>query len=246
MLELKVYANVTDQGPYLQLNEDLIDVDLVNSLYMIFDGFGGANVGDKAARLVSETIKKFYTKFGVDPDITMPFFYSPNFLLEGNAIINAVKIAHEKLKEENSKIDMNNRGGASGVIVSESDNVLNILSVGNCTTLLFSKGEVREIFLPLNFELLSQNSYDRSFQTFPTTAFGLFSDLYYEMREVKVEQGDTVVILTDGAYGRLNLSEIKHILNQGKKSYKERIQEIFSLNNSRGNMDNQSVLILEY
>ena len=48
MIKLKSYSARTDSGPFLQVNEDDHDVDLINNLFLIFDGFGGSNVGDKA------------------------------------------------------------------------------------------------------------------------------------------------------------------------------------------------------
>ncbi|MDC1174845.1 hypothetical protein OAT67_05600 [Bacteriovoracaceae bacterium] len=246
MIELKAYAAVTDQGPYLQINEDLVDIDLKNNLFILLDGFGGSNVGDKASILIRDTVKKFYTRFGEDPEATLPFFYSPQFLLEGNALINCAKYAHEVLMKENIEKEMNNRGGASGAIVSQSENILNIFSTGNCSVYLYSKGKSKRLVNPKNFEYLGLDHFDRSFQTFPTCAFGLYQDLYYELTEVKVRDGDQLIVLSDGAYGRISTNELDHIMKEKKISLKEYADEIFSLNNSRGNLDNQSCIILSY
>lgn len=246
MIELKAYTAISDQGPYLQINEDLVDVDLKNNLFLLLDGFGGSNVGDKAAILLKDTIKKFYTRFGEDPEATLPFFYSPQFLLEGNALVNCAKYAHEVLMKDNIDKEMNNRGGASGVIVSQSENVINIFSTGNCVVYHYSKGKSKRLVAPKNYENLGLDHFDRSFQTFPTSAFGLYTDLYYEMTEVKVADGDMLILLSDGAYGRMSANELDHIMKNQKVSLREYADEIFSLNNSRGNLDNQSCIILNY
>ena len=38
-MNLKKYAFQSNQGPYLQVNEDRIDIDLPNKLFLLFDAF---------------------------------------------------------------------------------------------------------------------------------------------------------------------------------------------------------------
>ena len=111
MIELKSYGLLTNQGPHLNLNEDFVDVDLVSNLYMVIDGFGGSNIGDKAAMIIRNALKRSYTKNSSDVDATLPFFYSHKYLIEGNALINALYFAHSEMSKENKGKKMNNRGG---------------------------------------------------------------------------------------------------------------------------------------
>ncbi len=59
MIKLKSYAAQTHQGPSLKVNEDDIEIDLSNKLYLIMDGFGGAGIGDTAIQKIKELIKNF-------------------------------------------------------------------------------------------------------------------------------------------------------------------------------------------
>lgn len=246
MIKLQSYAARTDQGPYLQLNEDSHDVDLVNGLYMVFDGFGGSSVGDKAVKLVSDTIKKFYTRIGGDPDSTLPFFYSTKYLIEGNALVNAMEYAHHLLKVENQNKDMNNRGGVAGLAVAQSENILTLASTGNCMALLYSRGELKQIIEPDNFEMISGDHFEKQFTTAPAAAFGLFDDLHLNVKEVRVSRGDRVVLLTDGVYARLKQAEIYDILQKEGAKNQDKIDELFELANSRGNLDNQTGVLLNF
>ena len=110
MIELKRYSAKTDQGPFLNVNEDDVDVDIINKLYLLFDGFGGAGIGDESVKIVRDNIKSFYLKFGSDPDSTFPFYYSPKYLLEGNALVNAINYSHDILKKHNKSKEMSDRG----------------------------------------------------------------------------------------------------------------------------------------
>lgn len=245
-MRLKSYQAKTHQGPFLNINEDAIDVDLVNNLYMLFDGFGGGGIGDKAVELVKDSIKHFYTKVGHDPEATMPIFYSHKYLLEGNALINAMHIAHGRLMKKNQELDMNSRGGTSAACVSLSDGIATVASVGNCATFLCRKGKIKSVTKPDNFELLSCDNYDREFVTAPMSGFGLFEDLHISLKEVRVTKGDQLILMSDGIYARVEKEEIVEMLHNSSQVLQDRIEDVFSLGNSRGNLDNQSLLILNF
>ena len=242
MIKLKSYSVKTDQGPYLQLNEDGLEIDLLNKLFLLFDGFGGSGVGDKSVQLLKETIKNFYTKVGNDPDATLPFYFSPKYLIEGNALINAMYYAHNLLKTENKEKEMSARGGASAVGVAFAENILTFAATGNCQALLFRRGNITTVTYP---DILSVD-YMNYLHTCPMSGFGLFNDLHLQIREVKVQEGDLVLLMTDGAYARLTSKELKHLILEANLSAKERIERIFALANERGNIDNQSAVLLQF
>lgn len=237
---------MTNQGPYLQINEDGIEVDLRSQLYLIFDGFGGSNIGDKTVAKVKETIKKFYTKIGGDPDSTLPFFYSPKYLLEGNALINSMHYAHSLIKKDNFDKNMSERGGSSAIGAALAENILTMAATGNCAGYLYRKGHLEIIARPDSLHDLSVDDYNRHFFTAPMSGFGLFDDLHLEIHELRITDGDMVLLMTDGAYARLDEDEIKYVIEKKNATESEKIGELFSQSNSRGNLDNQSAVILQF
>ena len=245
-MKLSSYAVRTHQGPHLNLNEDAVEIDLVNDLFILLDGFGGTGIGDEASEIVKSTIKQFFTKIGGDQDATMPFYYSHKYLLEGNALINSMRYAHKLLNDKNKEKEMNERGGASAIAVALSDNILTCASVGNCMGLYYRKGVLTTLISPDNFEFLSGDIYDKKFLTAPMSGFGLFDDLHINIKEVRVETGDQIILLSDGVYARMSLAEIEDIVKKVSHTGQERIENLFSLSNSRGNLDNQSALILSF
>lgn len=245
-MKLKSYSAHTHQGPHLQINEDDVEIDLVNQLYIIFDGYGGSGVGDKAVEEVKNTIKNFFTKIGGDPDSTLPFYFSHKYLIEGNALVNAMVYAHEQLKNKNSSTEMNERGGASCIAVAQSENILTLVGTGNCKAYLYRNGHITEVMQPDNMELLGQDEYLKHFLSMPMSGFGLFDDLHFKVSEVRVKSDDVLLLLTDGVYSRLSTEEVKFILDRKRPSDGQKVKEMFNLANSRGNMDNQSTILLQY
>ncbi|MCY4524072.1 MAG: PP2C family serine/threonine-protein phosphatase, partial [Halobacteriovoraceae bacterium] len=145
---LRSYAAKTDQGPYLQINEDGHLIDYAHGLFLVLDGFGGSGIGDKTTTLVKENLKKFYLKIGGDPNATLPFFHSPKYLLEGNALINAMYYAHMEVIKHNTEKKISSRGGACGIGVALSKNMLTFSSAGNCMAYLFRQGELNVLAKP--------------------------------------------------------------------------------------------------
>lgn len=234
MSELKSYALETNQGPHLNLNEDLVDVDLGMQLFMVIDGFGGSNIGDRTAMASKDYIKRFFGKIARDPDSTLPFFFSPKYLLETNALINAFRGAHEQVTKENQARSMNNRGGASVIALALSETMASIVATGNCQALLARKEHLFTQMLP------------DSFANAPMSGIGLFEDFHYQAVEFKILPGDSLLLLTDGAYQRCDLAEMQEILKKHPANEKAFIKEIFQYANDRGNLDNQSVMILQF
>nr|BDT30032.1 SpoIIE family protein phosphatase [Bacteriovorax sp. HI3] len=246
MIELKSYGMQTHQGPHLNLNEDLVEADLVNNLFMVVDGFGGSNIGDRVAMMVRDSLKRSYTKIAIDPEATLPFFYSHKYLIEGNALINAFHTAHQNVNRDNEQKSMDNRGGASVIAAALAENILTLVSTGNCVAYLYRKGHLTVEVLPDSLASLSRDTFQSHLHSVPMSGIGLFEDLHYNVRELKVTEGDLVVLLTDGAYSRLSADEIKYTIEKNLESEMEAIKELFRLSNDRGNLDNQSAMILQF
>lgn len=243
---LKGFSAQTQQGPVLQVNEDGYDFDFDNEIYMIFDGFGGGGIGDRAVADLIQNIKKFYTNITADRNATLPFYYSSKYLLEGNALINAALSSHDVLFKSNLEKDLSTRAGASGIIISKAESILNVLSTGNCRLYLLRKGKLQKIFEEDSFKLLSRDQHDLHYKNIPMSGYGLYPELHYQVNEVRVDDGDQIFALTDGVYTRVSENEITSTLLNPNLTKKEKIGELFDLANTRGNFDNQSGLLLEF
>lgn len=246
MIELKSYALQSNQGPHLNLNEDLAEADLANNLFLLIDGFGGSNVGDRAAAIIRDSIKRSYTKIALDPEATLPFFFSHKYLIEGNALINAFQNAHQTIIRDNQEKSMETRGGGSVLAAAIAENVVTLVSTGNCAAYFFRKGRLTQEILPDSLMSLSRDNFQNHMHNVPMSGIGLFEDLHFNVRELKLAEDDLLLIMTDGAYGRLDLEEIKHILDKNRDREQDAIKEIFKTANARGNKDNQSAILLQF
>ena len=242
-MKLNAYASKTDKGPYLDINEDLFSVDLIENLFMLIDAFGGAGQGNVCAQKIADSVREIYSRLS-DPDSTRPFFYAPQYLPEGNGLINAVLASHQSLYKENIAKKMPERAGAGGVFISFSENIINALSVGNCRAYLYSLGKMWKVFE--EDSLRFKGSAVQAQMRVPLSAFGLYDYLPFTFKEVYANPGDYLILLTDGVYSLLDQDEIKALLEKNTSDLHCALSEMFSLANRRNNLDNQSGMILSF
>lgn len=245
-MELNNFTVETHQGPFLNLNEDGYHFDFEQSMFMVFDGYGGSNIGDKAVEQLKIDMVKFFKNFVRDRNSTLPFFYSAKYLLEGNALINAALNAHETLYNANLNKNLSERAGASGVVAIQHEHIVSILLTGNCRAYILRNGKLNSLFVEDSFQFLSNDLYNSHLKNIPLSGFGLFSDFHYQFKEVRIKEGDSLLFITDGVYGRVDEHEIEANLVKPTINIKSKIDQLFELSNQRGNLDNQTCMLLEF
>ncbi len=244
-MKLKSYAAVTHQGPYLDVNEDGYDFDLDQQFFFVLDGFGGAGIGDRVVAKLKEDLKGFLGKLADDPDATMPLYWSPRWLLEGNALINAMLNAHQVLFKENAQKGLNQRAGASMASAIKADDILVLAQVGSCQAYLARHGNVEPLFVPDTHQYLSIDPHGPGALRAPVGAFGFFPELSWNVREVRVQEGDQFIFLSEGVAPWLSVQEIAHGVSRSEDPH-QRLNGLLKLSNSRGNTANQTGMILEF
>ncbi len=245
-MRLKAYAATTHQGPFLDLNEDAYDFDLDQRLFQVWDGFGGSGVGDRAVGALKEQVRAGLRRLGADPDATMPFYWSPRWLAEGNALINSLLGAHHQLWRDNQPLPLGQRAGASTVCAVQADDILVLGHAGNCHAFLLRNGHVEPLFIPDSHLFLSPAPTGTQALRLPAAGFGLFPELHWGMREVRVQDGDLFLLASEGLAGTLDSGELQHVLGRHDGDLHQRLNALLKLSNDKGNTANQTGMILEF
>lgn len=250
MIDLKSYSAQTTEGPFLKLNEDDYDFDFNQKLFMIMDGFGGAGVGDHLVKQMKKSLKNNYKTLAADPDITLPFYYHPRNLLEENALVNSVLKTHQHMYHQSLSLPLNMRGGASLLVAGQVEKMLFFIGIGNCRAYHFRRGHLTRILQENSLMSFSLEDYSDSrsqhFHQVPMSAIGLYEELEYQIKEVKIADKDKFILLTDGIYHFISDQELSHAFNNSKETHQQVINDLLKLSNARGNKDNQTAMILEF
>ena len=137
-------------------------------------------------------------------------------------------------------------GGASVIAAVLSGRILTIVSIGNCSGVLIRNNNIQLISYPESYDSFNGEISSRFLTNFTLNGLGLFKFPSLSVKELFLEEADNVIFLSDGAYNRLSLSEMRNIFCYPKLNDKEKINRVFSLVNGRGNQDNQTCMILEF
>ena len=241
----KIFSN-SEAGPILNINEDDCVIDVKNSLFGVIDGHGGSGIGDKGSELIKNTMLKNYGTLVADPDATMPFFFDPSNSLEINALMNTFLLANDELMKLNDGKKISSKAGASMIAGVSVESSFHCVSVGHCLGVKVSESDLSPFFLPdssYNFSMMKHND---SAQVFPYSFLGEKPDFNYSVKTLNVEEGESIFLMTDGAFQRVSGIELLSMFQTSRGNAIELCEMVFALANDRGNKDNQSIVVLEY
>jgi protein phosphatase len=199
VLTFRSAGNSPHQEDDLLCNED-------RGIFVVADGFGGLDAGPDASRVTCESVKGFLEKEAGDLDATLPFVIRQYFSLAGNVLFNALVHANRKVMSLNKGKNMNERGGAAAVAAFLDGDFLALANAGNCSASLFRGGKRVELVKPRCYSTLLE-PFGGSQSRAPLMALGIFSDLEPEIVEVRVKEGDFLLLHTDG----LSVSQLDEI-----------------------------------
>jgi len=232
-------------------NEDSFEIDQHRQLYVVADGMGGHNHGEIASRIAVETIRQFIAT-AVDNEMTWPFAYDTNLSRHSNALLSAIRLAHDRVLSAISR-DASLHGMGTTVVgfLLQGDTVA-VAHVGDSRVYRLRSGK---------FELLTQDHTwvneqvvagylsEEQARVHPlknvvTRALGGDSEIQVDLREVRVEAGDFYLLCSDGLTTMLDDREIRQFLDQ-EGSLNEICRHLVQESNLRGGLDNVTVILVQ-
>ena len=246
MTSLKKVFSYSDNGPFLNINEDDMAIDIKENLFAVIDGHGGTGIGDEGSALTKDILIKNYGTLVSDPDATMPIFFDPDSSLEVNALMNVLMLSNTDLIKSNESKDYSKRAGVSLIAGVSIESTFHCISVGNCFGIKINDKNLSPIFLPdasYNFSMMQQSADG---QVFPYSFLGEKENFNYQVKSVEVRADEYILLMTDGIYQRISGLEFLSIFQETEGRAEELVNKLLALANDRGNKDNQSIIVLEY
>lgn len=238
---LKSYA-ITDIGRKRQLNQDFIylsesPIGNLPNVFIVADGMGGHNAGDYASRYAVETV--------VD-EIGASFERNPARIL-GGAIEKANTLIRQRAQENIAYSGM----GTTMVAATCIGRYLEVANVGDSRLYVISDG-IKQITQDHSLveEMVRMGGIDRaSARNHPdkniiTRAIGARDDIEADFFNVELQEGDLVLLCSDGLTNMLDDEEIHRILTEDG-SLKYRVDKLVETANRNGGKDNISAIVIE-
>ena len=235
--------SVTNIGKRRKLNQDFIytseePVGHLPNLFVVADGMGGHKAGDYASKLAVTTMVGEIA--GSDETI-------PEKLLG-----RAIETANGKVRESAEKMPELEGMGTTVVAASCDSGTLSVANVGDSRLYIVGGHEIRQITRDHSWveEMVRRGGLGRDEarnhpdKNIITRAVGAEDTVKADFFSVKLEEGDLILMCTDGLTNMLEDEEIRMILD-GARDIVEKAEELVRRANENGGMDNISVILIE-
>ncbi len=238
-------AALTDIGKQRSINQDFIfnsdeAIGGLPSLYIVADGMGGHKAGDYASR------------FCVEDFINEAEKWKYKTLLGGLECIigNVNEHVYDKAL---SKPEYNGMG-TTLVTAVVNGNTVTVSNVGDSRLYLFSpENGLKQITVDHSLvetmvqsgELDRKDAVHHPKKNIITRAIGVESVVEPDFFEIDVEEGDILLMCSDGLSNMVDDDKIGYFLGKKELSLDEKAEELVELANERGGKDNISVVLVE-
>lgn len=234
--------SITDVGKKRKMNQDYVftaDYSIGNlpNLFIVADGMGGHNAGDFASKYTAENLLEA---------VRSSQEKTPVKIME-EAIQKANRSLIEKAEEDQNLAGM----GTTLVAATIAEGCLYIANVGDSRLYVVGK-EIRQITRDHSLveemvrmgEIRREDARSHPDKNIITRAIGAGSDVTADFFEVDLEDGDMILMCTDGL---TNMMEDEMIMEIMKKpaDLGAKAEELVETANRNGGKDNIAVLIIE-
>jgi protein phosphatase len=239
---LESYA-ITDIGQKRQLNQDFIylsDMPVGNlpNVFIVADGMGGHNAGDYASRYAVQIV--------VD-EISSSFEKNPVKII-GKAIDRANTLIRERARENAALNGM----GTTMVVATCIGRYLEVANVGDSRLYVVNQNAIEQVTQDHSLveEMVRMGGIDRaSARNHPdkniiTRALGARDYVEADFFTRELQEGDMVLLCSDGLTNMVDDEKIHQILNEGGR-LKDRVEKLVETANQNGGKDNISVIVME-
>ncbi len=239
---LKTFS-ITNIGKKRKLNQDYVysseqAVGRLDNLFLVADGMGGHNAGDYASRVTVETmVEKIADSKEED---TAKIFEE------------AIGAANALVRKQSKEVPELEGMGTTVVAATFRGNVLSVANVGDSRLYVISEHKLQQITRDHSWVaemvqrggLKSDEARNHPQKNIITRAIGAEDTVKMDFFTVHLNEGDKVLMCTDGLTNMLEDEEIRMIL-EGARDLVEQAGELVEAANENGGRDNISVILID-
>lgn len=235
--------SLTDKGRTRNTNQDYVfcEENAVGSfpnLFIVADGMGGHNAGDTASRMcVEEVVSQIEQSTKVTPIGTFE---------------QAVAAANEKVFQASLNDKALNGMGTTIVATVVFGDTAYIVNVGDSRLYVY-KDTFRQVTIDHSLveEMVQSGKlHKEDMRTHPnkniiTRALGTNSDVKADCFEIEVDEGDVLLLCSDGLSNMLEDEKIERIIRSNREDMSEAGRQLVQEANEAGGKDNISVVLIQ-
>lgn len=240
---MKSFA-LTDIGRVRKLNEDMYynDPDGIG-LYIVADGMGGHQAGEVASALAVKTLSEYVKAHLGDSGLGAAAVEN----LLRDALVSTNQTVYGLATSQTGYAGM----GTTVVACILRGGFAHIAHIGDSRAYLVRQREIRQLTTDHSFvqELVSKGriteaeAADHPRKNVLTRALGTDPAVEIDTTSLKLHEGDTLMLCTDGISNHVDTPELLSLIADNPPD--RACREIIALANSRGGFDNMTILIFD-
>jgi PPM family protein phosphatase len=243
------YHSVTDIGRRRPLNEDAVYAK--DGLFLVCDGMGGHNAGEVASQLAAETVAGFIRRSMEDPEMTWPYSYDTALSYDANCLTTAIKLANRVIHRKAASVEEYTGMGTTvaAALFHARRPRMTYAGVGDSRIYLIRTGAMRQLTHDdtwANLDWPDPQMPAEAMKNVLTKALGAREEVDFDVAEQPLEDGDLVLLSSDGLTGMLADAQILAIVAANTASVQAACEQLVSEASTEGGRDNISVILVRY
>ncbi len=250
----------SDVGRKRTSNEDSYVVLPDHGLFVVADGMGGHAAGEVASRLAVESIERHISGSQPREEPTLPAALdtpaNPNetqLAKPARRVLNAIRLANQEIVRSVRK-DQSQRGmGTTVVLAYICGSRAYIGSVGDSRVYLTRGSKMIQLTSDHTFvneqvqagTLTNDEARRHPARNILTRAVGSQEDVEPDILEYDLQQGDCLLLCSDGLTTMLEDEDILKTLSSHSGDLEESCKALIDLANARGGDDNVTVVLVQ-
>ena len=244
----------SDAGPVRKTNEDAFVSDADVRLFAVADGMGGHEAGEVASRLAIEAITGFIRRSATDTDFSWPYGLDGTLSYDGNRLRTAIHLANRRIFRAAESNDDYSGMGTTIVGVLANGTSVAIGHVGDSRLYLMRRGALEQLtqddswaatILAHDPRVKPADLAHHPMRNVLTNVLGAREQVDVHLAERELENGDVILLCSDGLHGVLDQNALSAILKtQTDVQAASRALVAAALEN--GARDNVTALVVRY
>jgi PPM family protein phosphatase len=246
-------AHRSDPGRVRLENEDTCLVDSDSGVFAVADGMGGHRGGATASRIAVETLRDFIHSSARDTTITWPYGLEAGVPFAANQLKNAVHLANRRILSEADRVPALAGMGSTLVAMVVRGGRAFFAGVGDSRLYLWRRGLLKQVSRDDSWAAsmlragASREAVDsHEMRHMLTRALGADSALDVEVEQLPLEDGDVLLLCSDGLYGPIGDASIGRTLAHAAPSLDRTVEALVEAANSAGGPDNITAVLVRY
>jgi serine/threonine protein phosphatase PrpC len=243
----------SDTGRVRENNEDSFRLAPELNLFVLSDGMGGLESGERASRLATETIVAHCRDAQADATLAVFGKHIEGVNDVSNRLASAIRLANQEIFQ--AAQDLGGKGGMGATIVAARflEDRACIAHVGDSRAYLFRDEQLNQLTEDHSFVaeqvrrgIITLEQAGRSrMQNVLTRALGVEQNVDVEVTEELLREGDTYLLCSDGLFRELSEPQIAGVLLEATGA-QEAADSLVEHANHAGGGDNITAIVLRY